>query len=76
MILAGANIGFLVNLTSAFEGSELILAVSGVGYSYGTIPVQVTPLPCSDYPGNITALFGDIPIPMPFPSTSAGMCVS
>ncbi len=43
------------------EGQSIFLIVDGRGFSYGSIPVEVTPLPCSDYPGDLSALFSDIP---------------
>ena len=51
------------------EGSGVFFTVNTAGFSYGTITVQVTPLPCSDYPGNLSALFNNVPAA----SASAGM---
>ena len=47
--------------SSVFEGGQVALAIEGSGFAYGNVPVRVTPLPCSDYPGNLTALFDDVP---------------
>ena len=43
------------------EGSFEIFEVQGSGISFGNIPVLVTMLACSDYPGNLGDLFSDIP---------------
>ena len=62
LCLLGAAIGFdVTDLGAIHEPASVIFSLSGNGFSYGNIPVQVTPLPCSDYPGNLSALFSDIP---------------
>ena len=45
--------------------------MEGTGFSYGNIQVLLTPLPCSEYPGDLTALFDDVPDA----SASTGMSV-
>ena len=70
----GAVVGFGVNDTdfgTIIEGGPpVFFSIGGTGFSYGTISVQVTPLPCSDYPGDLTALFSNVPTA----SASTGMC--
>ncbi|XP_064395240.1 uncharacterized protein LOC135342430 isoform X2 [Halichondria panicea] len=57
-----AVVGFKTrDLRILAEGQSIFLMVDGRGFSYGSIPVEVTPLPCSDYPGDLSALFSDIP---------------
>ena len=71
----GAVVGFGVTDTdfgTIIEGGPPVsFSIGGAGFSYGTISVQVTPLPCSDYPGNLTALFSNVPAA----SASTGMRV-
>ncbi len=60
--IIGAAIGFAVaDLGVICESESLFFDLSDSGFSYGDIPVVVTPQPCSDYPGNLSALFSDIP---------------
>ena len=44
------------------EGGSIFADVQAVGFSYGNIPITVTPLGCSDYPGNLGDLFTNIPV--------------
>ena len=58
----GAVVGFETrDLRILAEGQSIFLIVDGRGFSYGSIPVEVTPLPCSDYPGDLSTMFNDIP---------------
>ncbi len=59
---AGTAIGFEVTDFGVIREPESVffILIDG-GFSYGDIPVLVAPLPCSDYPGNLSALFSDIP---------------
>ena len=70
---SGAVIGFGDNpdFGTITEGSGVFFSLDTEGFSYGTISVQVTPLPCSDYPGNLSALFDNVPAA----SASAGMWI-
>lgn len=43
------------------EGDFISFAVIGGGFSYGSVPVQLTALPCSGYSGNLSAIFDNIP---------------
>ena len=43
------------------EGEIFRVRVSAFGFSYGSVPVQLTVLPCSGYPGDLTAIFDNIP---------------
>ena len=52
------------------EGQAVFFSVEGTGFGYGIIPVLVTPLPCSDYPGNLSALFDNVPAA----SATVGKC--
>ena len=59
----GISIGFAddsldFNVT---EGSDLLLNIQATGFSYGDIPIQVTPIACSDYEGDLEELFTNIP---------------
>ena len=60
--------GYLINfkvdnadLETIAEGRFIGFSLAGSGFSYGNIPVLITPLPCSDYNGNLTALFDNVP---------------
>ena len=58
----GAAVNFdVTDLGTIAEGQFVSLSVASSGFSYGNIPVLITPLPCSDYNGNLTALFTDVP---------------
>ena len=62
--IAGAVIDFDsddTDLGTIAEGQFFVLGVEGTGFSYGNIQVLLTPLPCSDYPGNLSALFNNVP---------------
>ena len=52
------------------EGQSVTFGVNGIGFGYEVIPILVTPLPCSDYPGNLSALFSNVPAA----SASVGKC--
>ena len=56
--------------TSVSEGAQATLAIEGSGFAYGNVPARVTPLPCSDYPGDLSALFDNVPAA----SASLGRC--
>ena len=43
------------------EGQAIGFSVSAFGFSYGSFPVQLTALPCSGYPGDLSAIFDNIP---------------
>ena len=68
----GAVIGFATDpdLGTVIEGDFVSFSLGGSGFSYGTISVQVTPTSCSDYPGDLSALFSNVPAT----SASTGMC--
>ncbi len=69
--LVGAVVGFKNrSLGVIVEGQSRFLIVDGTGFSYGDIPFRVTPFPCSEYPGNLSALFNDLPAI----SASLSMC--
>ena len=46
---------------STTEGFGVFLSVQATGFSYGDVPIQVTPLACSDYEGDLEELFTNIP---------------
>ncbi len=60
--ITGAAIGFEVTDFGVIrEPESVFFHLSNSGFSYDDIPVVVAPLPCSDYPGDLSALFSDIP---------------
>ena len=59
----GISIGFAddpldFNIT---EVGDVFLSVQATGFSYGNVPIQVTPLACLDYEGDLEELFTNIP---------------
>ena len=59
----GISIGFAANPSdfNITEGSSVSLKGQTTGFSYGDVPIQVTPLACSDYEGDLEELFTNIP---------------
>ena len=43
------------------EGFSVSYVAQAAGFSYGAVPIILTPLACSDYPGNLSDLFTNIP---------------
>ena len=65
----GIQVGFPTTEFDLLEGDTVIATIRGFqGLSFGSIPVAVTPLACSDYAGDLTELFTNIP------ATSADPC--
>ena len=63
VLFAGYVIDFqTADLGTIAEGQFITdLRVTESGFIYGSVPVFITPLPCSDYSGNLTALFDNVP---------------
>ena len=65
--LMAPNTGILIGFAdgsldfNVTEGSDVLLNIQATGFSYGDIPIQVTPLACSDYEGDLEELFTNIP---------------
>ena len=58
ILIGFANVPLDFNIT---EGSDVLLNIQTTGFSYGNVPIQVTPLACSDYKGDLEELFTNIP---------------
>lgn len=46
---------------SVVEGEPIRFEITARGFSYSGIPVAVTPVACSEYPGNLSATFDNVP---------------
>ena len=59
----GISISFdeITLVTHLTEGIGELIFIQATGFSYGDVPVQITPLACSDYEGDLEELFTDIP---------------
>ncbi len=74
--ITGTAIGFEVTDFGVIrEPESVFFRFIDSGFSYGDIPAVVTPLPCSDYPGNLSALFSDIPAASESASLGIFMCI-
>ncbi len=71
-VYLGAVVGFETpDLGSVREAEDVVFGLIDNGFSYGEVPVVSTPLPCRDYPGNLSILFNNIPSA----SASLGMVI-
>ena len=59
----GISVDFSLNSVdlTVTEGEMINFIVIAFGFSYDFFPVQLTVLPCSGYPGDLSALFDNIP---------------
>ena len=61
-IHTGVRIGFSVTDYKVDEGKDLVVEVDRFqGLLFGPVLVSVTPIACSDYEGDLSLLFTDVP---------------
>ena len=60
--LTGISIDFSgPNEFDIIEGDIAGVVLEALGVSFGEVPVTITPLPCSEYSGNLSELFSNVP---------------
>ena len=58
----GVQIGFAITEYNIGEGDEFVIEVDQLqGFLFGPLLVNVTPIACSDYEGDLSSLFANIP---------------
>lgn len=66
--------GDMPQALNVLEGSPVSISVIATGFSYGNIPISVTPLACSDYQGNLGDLFSNVPVSSANPGINWQCC--
>ena len=70
LIRTGVRIGFKVIDYTVDEGKDLVIEVDQFqGLLFGPVQVNVTPIACSDYEGDLSLLFPDAPAKSAEPGT-------